>query len=76
MGVSMLKMDRAKAKWRVKLQRAFSGKGKPASIHPCSHHALTEIAAVDKGAKTGKYVLFILPLITVLREGEACLSAN
>ncbi|EIW55590.1 iron permease FTR1 [Trametes versicolor FP-101664 SS1] len=51
MGVSMLKMDRAKAKWRVKLQRAFSGK------------------AVDKGAKTGKYVLFILPLITVLREG-------
>ncbi|KAH9849555.1 iron permease FTR1 [Lenzites betulinus] len=51
MGISMLKMDRAKAKWRVKLQRAFSGK------------------AVDKGAKTGKYVLFILPLITVLREG-------
>ncbi|KAI0824830.1 Ftr1 protein [Trametes gibbosa] len=51
MGVSMLKMDRAKAKWRVKLQRAFSGK------------------AVDKGAKTGKYVLFILPFITVLREG-------
>lgn len=51
MGVSMLKMDRAKAKWRVKLQRAFAGK--------------TE----DRGAKTGKYVLFILPLITVLREG-------
>ncbi|KAI8986648.1 Ftr1 protein [Trametes punicea] len=51
MGVSMLKMDRAKAKWRVKLSHAFSGK------------------AVDKGAKTGKYVLFILPLITVLREG-------
>ena len=25
MGVSMLKMDRAKAKWRVKLQRAFAG---------------------------------------------------
>ncbi|KAI0777363.1 iron permease FTR1 [Trametes elegans] len=51
MGISMLKMDRAKAKWRVKLQRAFSGK------------------VADKGAKTGKYVLFILPLITVLREG-------
>lgn len=51
MGVSMLKMDRAKAKWRVKLQRAFSGR------------------TADKGARTGKYVLFILPLITVLREG-------
>nr|ABE60665.1 Ftr1 protein [Phanerodontia chrysosporium] len=51
MGVTMLKMDRAKAKWRVKLQRAFEGKH------------------VDKGAKSGKWVLFILPLITVLREG-------
>ncbi|TFK49375.1 Ftr1 protein [Heliocybe sulcata] len=26
MGVTMLKLDRAKAKWRVKLQRAFEGK--------------------------------------------------
>jgi len=51
MGITMLKMDRAKAKWRVKLQRAFSGK------------------RVDAGAKSGKWVLFILPLITVLREG-------
>ncbi|PIL27756.1 transporter [Ganoderma sinense ZZ0214-1] len=49
MGIGMLKMDRAKAKWRVKLQRAFAGK------------------AEDRGSKTGKYVLFILPLITVLR---------
>ncbi|EJF63923.1 Ftr1 protein [Dichomitus squalens] len=51
MGIGMLKMDRAKAKWRVKLQRAFAGK------------------AESRGAKTGKYVLFILPFITVLREG-------
>ncbi|EED84852.1 iron permease FTR1 [Postia placenta Mad-698-R] len=51
MGVTMLKMDRAKAKWRVKLQRAFSGKH------------------VDRETRAGKWVLFILPLITVLREG-------
>ncbi|KAG1769349.1 iron permease FTR1/Fip1/EfeU [Suillus occidentalis] len=51
MGVTMLKLDRAKAKWRVKLQRAFS-----------DQH-------VDRGTTTGKWVLFILPLITVLREG-------
>jgi len=51
MGVTMLKMDRAKAKWRVKLQRAFSGK------------------EVDNQTRAGKWVLFILPLITVLREG-------
>ncbi|KAG1741489.1 iron permease FTR1 [Suillus paluster] len=51
MGVTMLKLDRAKAKWRVKLQRAFSGQH------------------VDRRTKTGKWVLFILPMITVLREG-------
>jgi high-affinity iron transporter len=51
MGVTMLKLDRAKAKWRVKLQRAFS-----------DQH-------VDRSTKTGKWVLFILPMITVLREG-------
>ncbi|KAJ7578601.1 iron permease FTR1 [Mycena floridula] len=53
MGVTMLKMDRAKAKWRAKLQRAFDGKKDEK----------------DGKAVTGKWVLFILPLITVLREG-------
>ncbi|KAF9033925.1 iron permease FTR1 [Hymenopellis radicata] len=51
MGVTMLKMDRAKAKWRVKLERAFSGR------------------RADGKTKTGKWAFFILPLITVLREG-------
>ncbi|PPQ73714.1 hypothetical protein CVT26_010845 [Gymnopilus dilepis] len=51
MGMTMLKMDRAKTKWRIKLTKAFEGKH------------------VDGKAKTGKWVLFILPLITVLREG-------
>ncbi|ESK96309.1 iron permease ftr1 [Moniliophthora roreri MCA 2997] len=52
MGVSMLTLERAKAKWRVKLQRAFE----------------TKISG-DKEGETGKWVLFILPFITVLREG-------
>ncbi|KAF8691069.1 hypothetical protein AX14_002825 [Amanita brunnescens Koide BX004] len=51
MGLSMLKLDRAKTKWRVKLQRAFEGKN------------------VDSSTRAGKWVLFTLPLITVLREG-------
>ncbi|KAF7430457.1 high-affinity iron permease [Pleurotus ostreatus] len=51
MGITMLKVDRAKTKWRIKLQRAFDGK------------------QVDGGAKTGKWALFVLPFITVLREG-------
>ncbi|KAG6829745.1 hypothetical protein H0H92_003621 [Tricholoma furcatifolium] len=52
MGITMLKLDRAKAKWRVKLMHAFDKK-----------------QVVDGGTRTGKWVLFILPLITVLREG-------
>lgn len=51
MGITMLKMDRAKATWRVKLNQAFSGEH------------------VDRRTKSGKWVLFILPMITVLREG-------
>ncbi|KAI0053203.1 iron permease FTR1 [Auriscalpium vulgare] len=51
MGITMLKMDRAKIKWRVKLAHAFEGKH------------------VDSRTRTGQWVLFILPLITVLREG-------
>ncbi|KAF9530010.1 Ftr1 protein [Crepidotus variabilis] len=51
MGITMLKMDRGKAKWRIKLQRAFEGK------------------RTDGEGRTGKWALFILPFITVLREG-------
>jgi len=51
MGVTMLKMEHARTKWRIKLQNAFN----------TQQH--------DRGAKTSRWVLFILPLITVLREG-------
>ncbi|KAI0032123.1 iron permease FTR1 [Vararia minispora EC-137] len=50
MGITMLKLDRAKAKWRVKLMHAFNGQ------------------RMDRGARTSKWTLFILPFITVLRE--------
>ncbi|KIJ51821.1 hypothetical protein M422DRAFT_98998, partial [Sphaerobolus stellatus SS14] len=51
MALTMLKLDRAKTKWKVKLQNAFEGKH------------------IDREGRTGKWVLFILPFITVLREG-------
>jgi high-affinity iron transporter len=51
MGVTMLKLDRAKARWRVKLVHAFAGKH------------------TDRGARTSKWTLFVLPFVTVLREG-------
>ncbi|KAI0036239.1 Ftr1 protein, partial [Vararia minispora EC-137] len=50
MGVTMLKLDRAKAKWRIKLMHAFNGQH------------------TDRGARTSKWTLFILPFVTVLRE--------
>ncbi|KAL4068588.1 iron permease FTR1/Fip1/EfeU [Scleroderma yunnanense] len=51
MGTTMLKMDRARATWRVKLSHAFSND------------------KANREGRSGKWILFILPLITVLREG-------
>ncbi|TEB29986.1 Ftr1 protein [Coprinellus micaceus] len=51
MGVTMLKMDRAKAKWSVKVRRALKGR------------------AFSGELSSGKWVLFFLPFVTVLREG-------
>lgn len=51
MGIGMLRVDRAKAKWRVKLLHMFDGK------------------RLDRSTRTSRWALFILPFITVLREG-------
>ncbi|KAG9122151.1 high-affinity iron permease, partial [Ceratobasidium sp. 392] len=53
MGLTMLRMDRAKEKWRIKLSDAFEGK----------------VGASGRGGQNSRWVLFVLPLITVLREG-------
>ncbi|KAJ2915160.1 hypothetical protein MD484_g5260, partial [Candolleomyces efflorescens] len=51
MALSMLKMDKAKKKWRHKIRRSLEGR------------------SIDPDVKTGQWALFILPFITVLREG-------
>lgn len=53
MGITMLKLDRAKTKWRVKLMRAFSAQREKG----------------DREGRAGRWLLFVLPFITVLREG-------
>lgn len=70
MALTMLKMDRAKAKWSIKLSRALvqHGKSRLDSHFSYTEHA-TLTAKEDKEARTGKWILFVLPLITVLREG-------
>ncbi|KAH9174730.1 iron permease FTR1 [Lactarius sanguifluus] len=50
MGIGMLKLNRAKAKWRIKLQHAFEGQD-------------------HGGSRAGKWALFLLPFVTILREG-------
>ncbi|KAI0252946.1 iron permease FTR1 [Lactifluus subvellereus] len=67
MAISMLKLDRAKTKWRVKLQHAFEGQ-RGVHISPLSIR-VDSFVGVDGSTRTGKWALFILPLITVLREG-------
>ncbi|KAJ3334921.1 high-affinity iron permease, partial [Gonapodya sp. JEL0774] len=59
MGLTMLRMDRAKIKWRIKLKRAFASKVVDGS----------DGKEVEKGSLTSRLTLFILPLVTVLREG-------
>lgn len=58
MGLTMLRIDRSKLKWKLKLQGAFDKK----------EHA--ELDEKDKQeGKGSKWTLFLLPFITVLREG-------
>ncbi|KAG8742747.1 high-affinity iron permease [Ceratobasidium sp. 414] len=55
MGLAMLRMDRAKAKWKGKLEQAFNAQNNNASYH-------------NQG-RAGIRMLFMLPFVTVLREG-------
>lgn len=56
MGIAFLKMDRSRIKWRYKLAIAFEK----------SHQQSAKGEAESQG---GKWALFMLPFITVLREG-------
>lgn len=70
MGITMLKMDRAKATWRVKLTQAFSDNSKYAITRPSGTKLISFVLLVEiNRGKSGRWILFILPLITVLREG-------
>ncbi|GAA6002366.1 uncharacterized protein JCM10292_006623 [Rhodotorula paludigena] len=59
MGLTMLRIDRSKLKWKAKLAGAFDKK--------VDQDALT--SKDKREARSSKWTLFLLPLITVLREG-------
>ncbi|GFZ45102.1 Plasma membrane iron permease [Saitozyma sp. JCM 24511] len=67
MGVAFLRMDRARVKWRVKLAAAFEDSHSKAIAH---HRAKDgSLQGHDREGRGGKWALFLLPFITVLREG-------
>lgn len=59
MGTAFLKMDQSRVKWRFKLARAFDR----------GQAAMSAADAPDKGSRSEKWALFLLPFITVVREG-------
>ncbi|KAL8280307.1 hypothetical protein RQP46_007224 [Phenoliferia psychrophenolica] len=58
MGLTMLRIDRSKVKWQQKLEGAFNEKV-----------ANQESEHDRKEGKASRWALFLLPMITVLREG-------
>ena len=58
MGIAFLKMDRSRIKWRYKLAVAFE-----------KSHSGSLKDGEEAESQGGKWALFMLPFITVLREG-------
>lgn len=57
MGIAFLKMDRARIKWRYKLSAAFE------------KHRQAGMENSEGAGEGGKWALFLLPFVTVIREG-------
>ncbi|KLO19811.1 iron permease FTR1 [Schizopora paradoxa] len=63
MGVTMLRLEGKRVKWRIKLMAAFEQKG-------IARANGTDMEAGEmRDVKAGRWALLLLPLITVLREG-------
>lgn len=69
MGIAFLRMDRSRIKWRYKLARAFDKSYNRAINAHRGEDGQLQAAEEDREGRSGKWALFLLPFITVLREG-------
>ena len=73
MGLAFLKMDRSRVKWRLKLAAAFEKSHAEAMAARNGGGSrfgwLRGNKNKDKEGRSGKWALFLLPFITLLREG-------
>lgn len=65
MGIAFLKMDRSRIKWRYKLAAAFND----SSAKMIQNESGEMVRNERRGSRSSKWALFLLPLITLLREG-------
>ncbi|OAV97087.1 hypothetical protein PTTG_12673 [Puccinia triticina 1-1 BBBD Race 1] len=80
MGITMMRIDRSKIKWRIKLSKAFEQEnmidadGKSPKVLPRFRKLMSMLRVGGKrtnsaDSTSSRYILFFLPALTVLREG-------
>ncbi|BFZ62107.1 high-affinity iron permease [Saitoella coloradoensis] len=74
MGLAMLRISKLQGKWKGKLERALEGHDITSSTTTTTTTTTTPVQPKHRlgkrfGRWTQKYALFILPFVTVLREG-------
>ncbi|KAA1088708.1 high-affinity iron permease [Puccinia graminis f. sp. tritici] len=81
MGITMMRMERSKIKWRLKLSKAFEQEniidvdGKAPKLHSKFRTLLSMLrvggsrGTNSADSTSSRYILFFLPALTVLREG-------
>jgi high-affinity iron transporter len=66
MGIAFLKMDKSRVKWRLKLAEAFARSHSKATAHENGVDGSKSTSEKNEG-RGGKWALFLLPFITVVR---------